>query len=70
MKIKKVLVVASVSLLCFPLLFFSVISTSMPVFAIENSVELSRESELMDPLTNTTETKAPIFHSKKIKSHL
>ncbi|MGM0143515.1 hypothetical protein IGJ94_000042 [Enterococcus sp. AZ153] len=61
MKIKKVLVVASVSLLCFPLLFFSVISTSMPVFAIENSVELSRESELMDPLTNTTETKAPIF---------
>ncbi|MEQ6207039.1 pectate lyase-like adhesive domain-containing protein, partial [Enterococcus mundtii] len=61
MKIKKVLVVASVSLLCFPSLFFSVISTSMPVFAIENSVELSRESELMDPLTNTTETKAPIF---------
>ncbi|WP_062805917.1 WxL domain-containing protein [Enterococcus pernyi] len=61
MKIKKVLVVASVSLLCFPSLFFPVISTSMPVSAIENSVELSRESELMDPLTNTTETKAPIF---------
>jgi len=61
MKIKKVLVVASVSLLCFPSLFFSVISTSMSVSAIENSVELSRESELMDPLTNTTEKKAPIF---------
>ncbi|MGG5308243.1 hypothetical protein IGK37_002961, partial [Enterococcus pernyi] len=61
MKIKKILVLASTCLLCFPSLFFSVISTSMPVSATENSVELSRESELMDPLTNTTETKAPIF---------
>ncbi|MGL9769121.1 WxL domain-containing protein [Enterococcus sp. DIV0806c] len=61
MKIKKVLVVASVSLLCFPSLFFPVISTSIPVSAIENSVELSRESELQDPLASTTETKAPIF---------
>jgi len=61
MKIKKVLVMASVSLLCFPSLFFPVISTSIPVSAIENSVELSRESELINPLTSTTETKAPIF---------
>jgi len=52
---------ASVSLLCFPSLFFPVISTSIPVSAIENSVELSRESELINPLTSTTETKGPIF---------
>ncbi|MGA5592511.1 WxL domain-containing protein [Enterococcus mundtii] len=51
MKIKKALVVASTCLLCFPLLFSPVIETSMPVFAIDNSVELTKEAELLDPLT-------------------
>ncbi|WP_207494263.1 WxL domain-containing protein [Enterococcus hirae] len=61
MKIKKAWVVVSAGLLCFPTLSFPVISTSMSVSAIENSVELSRESELMDSLTSTTETKVPVF---------
>ncbi|WP_200127483.1 WxL domain-containing protein [Enterococcus sp. S52] len=56
MKIKKVLVVACTNLLCFP-----VISTSIPVYAIEKSVEPSRELELLDPLASTTETKIPII---------
>ncbi|BBM16365.1 WxL domain-containing protein [Enterococcus mundtii] len=53
MKIKKALVVASTYLLCFPLLFSPVIETGMPVFAIENPVELTKEAELSDPLTYT-----------------
>ena len=61
MKIKKALVVASTSLLCFPLLFFPVISTRIPVSAIENSAELPKAPELLDPLGSTTETKLPIF---------
>ncbi|MGG5324680.1 hypothetical protein IGJ83_000380 [Enterococcus pernyi] len=61
MKIKKVLVLASTSLLCFPSLFFPVISMSIPVSALENSVELPKESQLIDPLGSMTETKAPIF---------
>ncbi|WP_062805907.1 WxL domain-containing protein [Enterococcus pernyi] len=61
MKIKKALVLASTSLLCFPSLFFPVISMSIPVSALENSVELPKESQLIDSLGSTTETKAPIF---------
>ncbi|BAO08538.1 hypothetical protein EMQU_3075 (plasmid) [Enterococcus mundtii QU 25] len=53
MKIKKALVVASTCLLCFPLLFSPVIATSVPMFAIDNSVELTKEAELLDPLTYT-----------------
>ncbi|MCW6016127.1 hypothetical protein K1Y38_25575 [Serratia marcescens] len=53
MKIKKALVLASTCLLCFPLLFSPVIETSMPVFAIDNSVELTKEAEVLDPLTYT-----------------
>ncbi|MGQ4068276.1 BspA family leucine-rich repeat surface protein [Enterococcus mundtii] len=61
MKIKKALIVVSTSLLFFPSLFSLVIKTSMPVSAIQNSVELPKEPELHDPLNSTTETKAPIF---------
>lgn len=61
MKIKKALVVVSTSLLCFPSIFFPVISTSIPVSAIENSAELPKAPELLDPLGSTTETKAAIF---------
>ncbi|MGL9847812.1 hypothetical protein IGJ91_002982 [Enterococcus sp. DIV0765f] len=61
MKIKKALVVASISLLCFPSFIFPVMSTSIPVSAIENSAELPKESQLIDPLGSTTETKATIF---------
>ncbi|MGG5305308.1 hypothetical protein IGK16_002979 [Enterococcus pernyi] len=61
MKIKKALVLASTCLLCFPLLFSPVIATSMPVFAIDNYVELPKEPEILDQLASTTETKAPIF---------
>lgn len=61
MKIKKALVWVSTSLLCFPSLFYSVISTSIPVFAIENSLELSQEPELQNPLDSIAETKTPIF---------
>ncbi|MGL9894919.1 hypothetical protein [Enterococcus sp. DIV0806c] len=43
MNIKKAMVIASTSLLCFPSLFFPVISTSIPVYAIENTVELPKE---------------------------
>ncbi|GKS55939.1 WxL domain-containing protein [Enterococcus mundtii] len=53
MKIKKALVLISTCLLCFPLLFSPVMATSVPVFAIENSVELTKEAELLDPLTYT-----------------
>lgn len=53
MKIKKALVLISTCLLCFPLLFSPVIATSVPVFAIDNSVELAKEAELLDPLTYT-----------------
>ncbi|NMP59750.1 BspA family leucine-rich repeat surface protein [Enterococcus mundtii] len=53
MKIKKALVLISTCLLCFPLLFSPVIATSVPVFAIENPVELTKEAELLDPLTYT-----------------
>jgi len=61
MKIKRVLVVASTSLLCFHSVFFSVISTSTPIFAIEQSIALPKEPELLDSLENTTETQAPTF---------
>ncbi|MGM0294566.1 WxL domain-containing protein [Enterococcus sp. AZ062] len=53
MKIKKALVLISTCLLCFPLLFSPVIATSMSVFAIDNSVELTKEAEVLDPLTYT-----------------
>ncbi|MGG5302742.1 hypothetical protein IGK16_000327 [Enterococcus pernyi] len=53
MKIKKALVLISTCLLCFPLLFSPVIATSMPVFAIENPSELTKEAEVSDPLTYT-----------------
>ncbi|WP_240481952.1 BspA family leucine-rich repeat surface protein [Enterococcus pernyi] len=53
MKIKKALVLISTCLLCFPLLFSPVMATNVPVFAIDNSVELTKEAELLDPLTYT-----------------
>ncbi|MGM0149214.1 WxL domain-containing protein [Enterococcus sp. AZ162] len=67
MKIKKVLVVASTSLLCFHSIFFPVISTSTPIFAIEQSKALPKEPELLDPLENTTETQAPTFSFEENK---
>ncbi|WP_301359577.1 WxL domain-containing protein [Enterococcus spodopteracolus] len=65
MKIKKALVVASTCLLCFPLLFSPVIETSMHVFAIDNSVELTKEAELLDPLTYTHDYSSSSDHHEE-----
>lgn len=65
MKIKKALVLVSTSLVFFSSFFSPVMATSMPVSAIENSVELPKESQLMGSLGSTTETKAPIFSFKE-----
>ncbi|MDA9428692.1 cell surface protein [Enterococcus mundtii 1A] len=67
MKIKKALIVVSTSLLFFPSLFSLVIKTSMPVSAIQNSVELPKEPKLLDPLNSTTKTKASIFSFEEIQ---
>lgn len=56
MKIRKALIVASTSFLCFPSILFSLISTNIPVYAIESSLERQKVAELFDPLESMQET--------------
>lgn len=53
MKIKKAWVVASTSFLCFPSLLFSVISTNIPVYAIESSMDRQETPEFLEIMQET-----------------